>query len=663
MLNTEDIVVNALSQKSFNAKDILSTIKNINNPLESMVAMKQYSLTWIVKQIFNNESGRPLELLPFQSVLLDMLWNYKYPMVLASRGAGKSFIYAVYALLRALLLPGSKICIVGAGFRQAKIVFSYVAKLYMSSPLVIEAIQHDGGPKYAVDQCSIKVGNSTIFAIPLGDGERIRGMRANVILTDEFASISDEIFEFVVQPFAAVHKDPGRHVKITSLLNKLKKHNAPPEIIKIVEDQLGFGNQICISGTATYEFNHFYRKYEMYRKIIFSEGNNEVVSKAFADGNKYLIQGGKLDDEALKAFKHTDYAIYQLPYFGLPEGFMDAGIIANARLTFEPIRFGMEFLCKFAKDSDGFYKRSLIQGATPTGEEAVVVELYGESGAQYVMGVDPARHNDNCTICILKLTNRGYELVYSWAIRGKSFDVVVKQIRTLMDRFNIIYIAMDQGGGGSHIRDMLSGKKYLEDGEQPIWDIENEEAKFQPGLKILECFQWSNEWVRENNYAMKAEIRQRQLLFPNACIEEQCLMQYSRQLKRNLDKHDKDIVYEELYGALDNEGNKKVIDGIWDNIQETINEMCAIIVKATEGGQETFILPPLSIQQKNQSMTDARRRDRYSALLLAAYAARKIRGTGHKKTDIGGGTDIFFRKRGSSSSIKRSGGGTAYPVF
>ena len=42
------------------------------------------------------------------------MWNRKFPMLIASRGFGKSFMLSLYALLRALLLPKRKVVVVGA---------------------------------------------------------------------------------------------------------------------------------------------------------------------------------------------------------------------------------------------------------------------------------------------------------------------------------------------------------------------------------------------------------------------------------------------------------------------------------------------------------------------------------------------------------------------
>ena len=59
--------------------------------------------SFICKQIFN------IDLLPAQSLMLHEMWNRKFPMLIASRGFGKSFILSLYALLRALIFPKRKI--------------------------------------------------------------------------------------------------------------------------------------------------------------------------------------------------------------------------------------------------------------------------------------------------------------------------------------------------------------------------------------------------------------------------------------------------------------------------------------------------------------------------------------------------------------------------
>jgi len=46
-----------------------------------------------------------IELAPFQTCILWEMWNHKFPIVVASRGGSKTFLMAVYSMLRAVLIP------------------------------------------------------------------------------------------------------------------------------------------------------------------------------------------------------------------------------------------------------------------------------------------------------------------------------------------------------------------------------------------------------------------------------------------------------------------------------------------------------------------------------------------------------------------------------
>ena len=74
-----------------------------------------------------------IKLFPMQIAILQSLWNHPFPMLVATRGGGKSYILAIYAILRALLEPKTKIVIVGAGLRQAKLVFNYIEDIWNSA--------------------------------------------------------------------------------------------------------------------------------------------------------------------------------------------------------------------------------------------------------------------------------------------------------------------------------------------------------------------------------------------------------------------------------------------------------------------------------------------------------------------------------------------------
>lgn len=126
----------------------------------------------------------------FQLVWLDQLWNYSFPLLIASRGASKSFTLGLYFALRATITQGCKIVIAAPTFRQSKLVFDYIEDIWKNSPVWQDLCGRDSGPSHQADMYQFRIGRSTITAIPLGNGEKIRGLRANYVDVEEFNCLS-----------------------------------------------------------------------------------------------------------------------------------------------------------------------------------------------------------------------------------------------------------------------------------------------------------------------------------------------------------------------------------------------------------------------------------------------------------------------------------------
>ncbi len=113
-----------------------------------------------------------IRLVPFQLFILKELWTRKFPMLIGTRGLGKTFILALYSMLRAVFEQGSKIVLVGAAFRQSKLLFEYMEQFWRGSP-VLQNMTGEGkrqGPKRDIDRCMFYLGESEVASIPLGDG-------------------------------------------------------------------------------------------------------------------------------------------------------------------------------------------------------------------------------------------------------------------------------------------------------------------------------------------------------------------------------------------------------------------------------------------------------------------------------------------------------------
>ena len=257
-----------------------SDLKNIKNPLIDLTQqeldhlhlhvlrlMKQPKyFQWTVKKLLN------VELLPEQVVILQELWNRAFPMYIASRGFGKSYLLAVYGLLKCTLIPGTKIVIVGAAFRQSKVIFEYMDTIWRGAPILRSICTDNSGPRRDVDRCTMRINDSWSIAVPLGDGTKIRGLRAHTIIADEFNSIPVDIYETVVAGFTAVSANPTYNVKQAAKRKLLQESGTWDEKMEIdYKDRQT--NQSIIAGTCGYGFEHFASYWKKYKSTIKTKGD------------------------------------------------------------------------------------------------------------------------------------------------------------------------------------------------------------------------------------------------------------------------------------------------------------------------------------------------------------------------------------------------------
>ena len=136
-ISKEDIKEFAWLGVKINKRTIPNPLLDIPKELEESPALyllfimqRPEYFSFICESVFN------VKLLPIQAVILQQMWTHKLPMLIGSRGLGKSFLLAVYSLLRMVLLPRRKVVICGAGFRQSKIIFGYMETIWKNSPIL-----------------------------------------------------------------------------------------------------------------------------------------------------------------------------------------------------------------------------------------------------------------------------------------------------------------------------------------------------------------------------------------------------------------------------------------------------------------------------------------------------------------------------------------------
>jgi hypothetical protein len=592
----------------FNPMQLASPLDEDFHLRLSWLMTRPYYLSFVVQHILN------IQLLPSQALFLNEIWNRKFPMLIASRGFGKSFTLALYAVLRALILPKRKIVVVGAAFRQSKVLFEYMETIWRNSPMLRDICDADSGPRRDTDRCTLRINESTITCLPLGDGQKIRGQRANDIIADEFASIPREIFENVVAGFAAVSADPVSNVK---KLAAKKKANELGIIIEEEKSEQKRDNQIILSGTAYYDFNHFANYWKKWKLIVHSKGQMNKLREIFGE-------------DPPENFDWTQYSIIRMPYELLPKGFMDADQVARSKATVHAGIYQMEYGACFTRDSQGFFKRSLIESCVVSDEHNIKdsngenikfeARLIGDNTKKYVFGVDPASEVDNFSIVVLELNASHRRIVHCWTTTRNEHKEKVKKgyvsetdfyaycarkIRDLMKLFPCIHIAMDAQGGGVAIMESLHDLDKIKEGELPIWptidDDKPKDTDGERGLHILEMCQFAKyEWLAEANHGMRKDFEDKVLLFP-----------YFDTLSLDISSYEDDSK-NRMFDTLE----ECVMD-----IEELKDELSMIQMTQTNAGRDRWDTPEVVIGTGKKSKM---RKDRYSALLMSNMAARTL---------------------------------------
>lgn len=431
---------------------------------------------------------------------------------------------------------------------NSKLIFSEVERLYDRSSILREACERK--PIRQTDTCYLKfksVGGMTpsyIEALPLGnDGSKIRGSRFYLVVIDELAQVPSEIIDTVIRPMGATSLSPMERVRRIEQKNKLIALGLATES-DFDEETV---NKMIMTSSGFYKFNHMWKRMKDYWKQI--------------------------DYDESKG-KSSPYAVWQIPYWDLPEGFLDMNNVNEAKRVMSQSEFAMEYEAAMVSDSEGFFKASLLENCSLN--SGFFAELKGDKNAQYIVGVDPNQGGKaSCGLVVLRVGNIN-KIVHVAELKGKTTQALTHSIQEVCANFNVIRIFMDKGGGGKAVCDLL---EEGHGGYEPIIDITNEEHMHMKGRHILEMVNFNTTWISDANFTTKSMFENKVLLFPEAPVGS----------------------------TLELEANQ------YNNVNILKSQLLSIIVTQTSTGMLHFDTP-----------TKGQNKDLYSALILAASGARKI---------------------------------------
>jgi len=515
-----------------------------------------------------------------------------------SRGLSKSFSTAIFAILDAILNQGVHIGIISKSFRQSKMIFRKIEDI-AKSPKAGFLSQCITRISKSNDEWVIEFGRSKITALPLGDGEKLRGFRFQRMIIDELLLMPEKILNEVILPFLSVVENPTERQKIYDLETKLIAEGKMTE----EERHAWPHNKIIGLSSASYKFEYLFKLYQQYEQLITHPDQT---------------------DNAHRVIMHLSYDC-------APEQLYDQNLIDQAKATMSQAQFEREFGSVFTDDSSGYFKVSKMAQCTILDGEGQCVEIIGDSTAKYILSFDPSWSesdgSDDFAMQVIKLnsSNSTGVVVHSYALSGTNLKKHIDYFYYLLTHFNIVAIVGDYNGGVQFLNSCNESELFKKNNlklDTFDADFDNtqeyhaalRDARNQYNLstrKIVFLRKPSSFWIRSANELLQASFDHKRIWFAGMAMNDD----FTRQKLASIPI--KDLKFDRT--ESEKESGAKQIDFIehQKDMVELIKVQCALIqVTTTSQGTQSFDLPQ---NLKKQRGADKARKDAYSALVLGNW--------------------------------------------
>ena len=505
-------------------------------------------------------------------------------------------------------------CYWGNGFinHNSKMIFKKIEDI-AAKPEAYLFRQAISKIRHSNDCWELEIGRSRITALPLGDGEKLRGYRFNRIYIDEFLLMPERVITEILSPFLAVVQEPQKRKEIYDLESKLIARGEMKE-----EDRHQFeSNKLIALSSASYKFEYLYKLYQQYENLILNP---------------------KPDNNAKRC-------IIQLSYDCAPDHLYDQNQIDQAKATMSEAQFQREYGAQFTSESDGFFSQSKISACTVPDGETPSVEAQGDPNEEYIVSVDPSwaetSTSDDFAIQILKINKEKQitTLVHSYAIPGGALKEHISYFYYIISNFNVVAMCFDYSGGLTFMKACNESELFKfnkielkiievefdkpEDYNANLISAKNEYNK--SNHKTVFMRKATSAWIRVANEQLQSSLDHKRIFFASPALDGQ----FRLQTMKNIDifdlKYRRKTAEEESLDEVDwEEGAKRTssmidfLEHIHDMIRLTKTQLTMIVPTTSVQGTQSFDLP----KNLKGSGRDRARKDSYSALVLGNWISK-----------------------------------------
>lgn len=371
----------------------------------------------------------------FQLVLLVMMDRARVFLWIASRGMGKSFLIAIFACVRCILYPGTKVVITsGTRGQSINVLEKIQTELLKVSPNLRNEIDMDE-TKFSGQDAKVMFKNSSYIKVVTAS-DNARSNRANILIVDEFRMVKKDTIDTVFKKFLTSRRMPP-YKELTEAERKAEYAKEP--------------NKSCFLSSA------YFKDHWSYNKML-------DTFKLMLDDNK------------------TDF-VCGLPYqLSIQEGLLFPEDVETDMLEadFNEIKWSMEMEAMWFGDEDGSFfdfnsiskNRRINYPMLPDklssllGNSQKVKIPPKQLGEKRILSADIAlmsskKHNNDATAVFInqmmptKAGRYTNNIVYSDTFEGLHTEDQALIIRKMYDEFQCDYIVLDCTGLGLGVYDAL----------------------------------------------------------------------------------------------------------------------------------------------------------------------------------------------------------------
>ena len=376
-----------------------------------------------------------IQLKLFQKILITMMMRSTVFVFIATRGIGKTYMSAIYSVVRCILYPGTKVCIAsGTRGQSINVLEKILLELKPNSPELAAEID-EGQTKVNGTNAQVVFKNGSYIKVVTAS-DTSRGNRANVLLLDEFRLISKDVVDTVLRKFLTQRRMP-RYSKLT-----------PEERQREYEKEK---NITLYLSSAWWQDSWAYLKCR--------------------DAMRFML------DDTKRQF------VCGFPYqLSIQEGLLDPELVADemAETDFSEIKFLMEYCAEFYGSEEGaFFDFESISKTRrikyPMLPEKLSSKLSApqlriqpkQAGEIRLMSADIAlmtsrKHDNDATAIFInqmlptKAGRYTHNFIYPDSMEGLRTEDQALTIRKLFDEYQCDYLVLDCQGVGLGVFDCLA---------------------------------------------------------------------------------------------------------------------------------------------------------------------------------------------------------------